>query len=234
MTNVEKILSIARAELGVKESPANSNNVKYNTERYGRAVSGSGYAWCATFVWWVFRHAGLSDLYYGGGKCDYCPTLVNYYKSKGQTVNKPKVGALALYDWGRDGVADHIGIVESVSGNTFVAIEGNTAVGNDSNGGQVMRRTRTASQVLCFAWPYEEATSGGGKVTVQVDLLKRGSVGSSVKALQTLLGLRGYACGYIDGDFGVKTDAAVRSFQKAKQIDIDGIVGKDTWTALLK
>ena len=32
----QDILNIARAELGTKESPANSNNVKYNTEYYGK------------------------------------------------------------------------------------------------------------------------------------------------------------------------------------------------------
>ena len=37
----ERIVSAARAEIGVKESPANSNRVKYNTAYYGRAVSGS-------------------------------------------------------------------------------------------------------------------------------------------------------------------------------------------------
>ena len=37
----ERIISAARAEIGVKESPANSNRVKYNTAYYGREVSGS-------------------------------------------------------------------------------------------------------------------------------------------------------------------------------------------------
>ena len=37
----ERIISAARAEIGVKESPANSHRVKYNTAYYGRAVSGS-------------------------------------------------------------------------------------------------------------------------------------------------------------------------------------------------
>ena len=37
----ERIISAAREEIGVKESPANSNRVKYNTAYYGRAVSGS-------------------------------------------------------------------------------------------------------------------------------------------------------------------------------------------------
>ena len=58
MMTVQKILDIARKELGVKESPANSNNVKYNTWFYGRAVSGSTYPWCMAFVQWVFAQAG--------------------------------------------------------------------------------------------------------------------------------------------------------------------------------
>ena len=58
MATAEKILEIARSQIGTRESPANSDNVKYNTAYYGREVSGK-YPWCAVFVWWVFREAGL-------------------------------------------------------------------------------------------------------------------------------------------------------------------------------
>ena len=57
MATAEKILEIARSQIGTRESPANSDNVKYNTAYYGREVSGK-YPWCAVFVWWVFREAG--------------------------------------------------------------------------------------------------------------------------------------------------------------------------------
>ena len=40
MATAEKILEIARSQIGTKESPAKSDNVKYNTAYYGRAVSG--------------------------------------------------------------------------------------------------------------------------------------------------------------------------------------------------
>lgn len=43
MTQVEKLLSIARAEIGVAEDPIGSNKVKYNTAYYGREVSGGHY-----------------------------------------------------------------------------------------------------------------------------------------------------------------------------------------------
>ena len=55
----EKVLAIAKAELGVKESPPNSNNVKYNTWYYGKPVSGNAYPWCMAFVQWVFTQAGV-------------------------------------------------------------------------------------------------------------------------------------------------------------------------------
>lgn len=40
MATAEKILEIARSQIGARESPANSDNVKYNTAYYGREVSG--------------------------------------------------------------------------------------------------------------------------------------------------------------------------------------------------
>ena len=39
MATAEKILEIARSQIGTKESPAKSDNVKYNTAYYGREVS---------------------------------------------------------------------------------------------------------------------------------------------------------------------------------------------------
>lgn len=65
--------------------------------------------------------------------------------------------------------------------------------------------------------------------------LSNGAEGATVKALQILLTGYGYSCGAagVDGDFGGGTEAAVKQFQKAKKLDVDGVVGKNTWTALL-
>lgn len=62
--------------------------------------------------------------------------------------------------------------------------------------------------------------------------LRKGCVGEDVKALQTLLNSLGYECGEADGDFGTKTDAAVRAFQKANGLEVDGVVGEKTLNAL--
>jgi peptidoglycan hydrolase-like protein with peptidoglycan-binding domain len=62
--------------------------------------------------------------------------------------------------------------------------------------------------------------------------LRRGSSGSAVRDLQLLLRTRGFDPGSIDGAFGARTDAAVRSFQRARGLAADGIVGSNTWSAL--
>lgn len=70
---------------------------------------------------------------------------------------------------------------------------------------------------------------------VNLKVLRKGSEGADVKALQTLLIGYGYSCGSYgaDGDFGSATDKAVKAYQKANGLDVDGIVGPATWGKLL-
>lgn len=147
----KSVLATAISEIGTKESPANSNNVKYNTWYYGKTVSGKDYPWCAVFMAWCFEQAKLSANIKGVKNKAYCPSWVEWAKAQGRWDKKASKGAIAIFDWDKNGVGDHIGIVESIKDkNTIVTIEGNTAVGNDSNGGEVMRRTRKISDVLGF------------------------------------------------------------------------------------
>jgi len=131
----EAVLQIAAWQLGVLETPAGSNRVKYAQE-YGL----NGQPWCVMFVWWVFHEAGF-NLY----KTARCTTLTGRYKAAGQWVTSGfKPGDIAMFDFsGKKGKTEHCGIVESIDrdGN-LITIEGNTGVGNDANGGAVMRRVR--------------------------------------------------------------------------------------------
>ena len=61
--------------------------------------------------------------------------------------------------------------------------------------------------------------------------LRSGAKGSAVKTLQTLLRNKGYSVA-VDGSFGAKTLAAVKSFQRARGLSVDGSVGPKTWAAL--
>jgi murein L,D-transpeptidase YcbB/YkuD len=63
-------------------------------------------------------------------------------------------------------------------------------------------------------------------------LVRRGSEGHPVTALQYLLRARGQIL-IVDGIFGPKTESAVESFQAADLLFVDGIVGPRTWGALI-
>src|SRR4051794_11495894 len=60
-------------------------------------------------------------------------------------------------------------------------------------------------------------------------VLRKGSTDPAVRDLQEALKTLGHNPGLIDGDFGPMTEAAVKAFQQAKGITVDGIVGKVTW-----
>lgn len=69
----------------------------------------------------------------------------------------------------------------------------------------------------------------------QFPVLKKGSVGASVKALQILLVGYGFSCGSwgADGEFGSTTEAALKAFQKAKSLTPNGQTGEKVWKVLL-
>ncbi len=56
--------------------------------------------------------------------------------------------------------------------------------------------------------------------------------GEDVKEVQRKLNNLGYNCGSVDGYFGKNTESAVRKYQKAKGLVVDGIVGPATWKRL--
>jgi N-acetyl-anhydromuramyl-L-alanine amidase AmpD len=65
-------------------------------------------------------------------------------------------------------------------------------------------------------------------------LLRRGSRGAQVVQLQSALGLLGHDPGPADGIFGPRTAAAIRSFQRAAGLVVDGIVGPASWAEILR
>ena len=154
MANVNDIISMSRKYIGTKESPMNSNNVVFNTDYYGKAVNGDNYSWCAVFIWDIFRMCKASDLFFGGQKTAYTPTLAKYYQDNKQWYSTPVVGDIVFYKWKTSTRICHVGIVEKVnSDGTITTIEGNTSVGNDSNGGEVMERVRPTTYVVGYGRP---------------------------------------------------------------------------------
>ena len=65
-----------------------------------------------------------------------------------------------------------------------------------------------------------------------LEALKKGAEGQEVIILQTELQKYGYYTGDIDGNFGNETLDAVMFFQEKCNLDVDGVVGSQTWNAI--
>lgn len=160
MRAAEELLAIAVGELGTRESPAGSNKVKY-ASWYGL----NGQPWCVMFVMWVFARAGVAL----PARTASCGALMRAAKAAGMWVTSNyKPGDVVIYDFPGGAATDHCGIVESATAAAVTAIEGNTAVDNDSDGGAVMRRTRAIRQVVGAVRPvFEEETEEDDVVRYQ-------------------------------------------------------------------
>lgn len=239
-TTAQRVLQIAASEIGYKENPPFSNHSKY-----GVWYSVDPAPWCAMFVSYCFYNAGLPLLITTPKGFCYCPYGVAWFKNKGWWHTSPKVGDVVFYNWSGDGVADHVGIVEKVNPNgSIVAIEGNTSLGNDSNGGQVMRRTRSSNILGYGRPPYAAGGSGPfpphpvwpGRYIV---LTSPNMEGSDVLLWQRQMIYRGWTLGSNgstgkgdDGVFGERSYEALIKFQEQKGLEVDGVLGPATWNAV--
>ena len=77
-----------------------------------------------------------------------------------------------------------------------------------------------------------DTVSGGTTYTRILKVTSPLMYGEDIKAVQNKLNSLGHNCGTADGYYGNATKSAVVSFQSAKGIDTDGVVGPTTWNAL--
>jgi cell wall-associated NlpC family hydrolase len=78
-----------------------------------------------------------------------CQTAVAHFRKTGEITRNPEPGDIVFFDWNADGRYDHTGIfVRRINAQFFEAIEGNTSLSNNSNGGQVMLRRRSFGKAI--------------------------------------------------------------------------------------
>lgn len=144
-----KMIKEARMHIGVKESPAGSN-VVFFSKWYGMIGP-----WCAMFVSYCGVKVGANP-FIRGQRWAYVPYMVSDARAgvNGLAVTyDPKEGDIVTFDWDNDGIADHVGFFDhwkNAQRTIFATVEGNTGIGNDSNGGEVMNRERNKSDVQAF------------------------------------------------------------------------------------
>lgn len=138
MARASDFINVALADLGYKESPFGSNHTKF-----GAWIGLQNQPWCMSAIqYWADKAQVALPVRTGS-----CTALMNASKRVGNWVTKNyQIGDIVIFQW-KNGQR-HCGIVQSVCGNNLKTIEGNTAVGNDSNGGEVMLRDRTTDFVL--------------------------------------------------------------------------------------
>lgn len=228
-----ELVSAAKAEIGVKETPPNSNNVKYNTWYYGHPVSGANYPWCMVFVQWLFRNVSMLI------KTASCSTLLRWSKQEKCFYTEPKVGDIVFFKFDKSlkAEAQHCGIVvEVLSGGKIKSVEGNTSSGNigsQDNGGCVALRTRSKSTIVGYCRPKysDESKPSPYNPTVKHPTLRLGDVGEEVVYLQNKLRGFKYGCP-TTGTFEKITELCVINLQATYNLKVDGIVGPETWKVI--
>ena len=195
--------------------------------------------WCAGMVSALAVACKATDI--SPLECS-CLRMIQQAKKMGIWVesdaHKPQPGDIMMYDWDdcgsgeNTGDPDHVGIVEKCSENAITVIEGNYA-------NAVKRRSITVDgkYIRGYITPQyrEDVPQSKKEENIGLPQLRKGVKGKCVVAMQILLIGYGYHCGGYgaDGDFGSGTDASVRSFQKDRGLDTDGICGPQTWGRLL-
>lgn len=263
MTHIDRLIAVAEAEIGYLEKKSNKdlgdktvnagsgNYTKYNRDMKAWAGSaGINDQWCQNFVDWCFVTAfGLETakkLIYTF--TNYTPTGSNAFKKRGRYIKrgsgKPKRGDVIYFYSSAKKRIGHVGIVYKVTSSTVYTIEGNTSGASAlvTNGGGVRKKSYSLSSTYIDGYGSVDYSAmsgdaGEGPTIVRLGdrLLKNYTEGPDVKELQEALISLGFDCGHYgaDGELGDATEMAVRAFQKANGLDVDGEYGPDTHKALM-
>lgn len=217
-------------------------------------------AWCDVFVDWCFVKAyGLeaalaltcqptNNKNNCGAGCRYSR---DYYSKKGRLKDNPEPGD-QIFFYSKDKTSiSHTALVYKVDSKKVYTVEGNTSgsSGVVANGGGVFKKSYslTYARIAGYGRPnYGDATipdpttkipespktTASGSTTEILRTLRTNCKGTQVKMLQWLLNDAGYDCGTADGIFGKKTNVAVKAYQKANSLEVDGVVGTKTWSKI--
>lgn len=247
---VKEILALAKKQVGVTESPKNSDNVKYNTWWYGKKVKGN-YPWCCVFVNWLFHELDSDKIFCDGKKVGYVPAvhewakankLVVYDRTKAaSTIKNGKPGDLIIFDWlGNHRSRDHIGIIVSKNKDgSYNTIEGNTSptnAGSQGYGDGVYKKVRATKFISAIIRPKYGVKEFTGELPVlpKRGYFKGGDKGDEVLKLKKFLT---WATEYnLNNDkvLGSGSVKAIKSFQKNNGLVVDGIFGKDSMNVAKK
>jgi peptidoglycan hydrolase-like protein with peptidoglycan-binding domain len=214
MGNAAGMIAQARALLGTTEHPPGSNHNPI-TEFIG--FDGP---WCEMSITFEAAHSDNLPAIFGR----FANTVVHAreFQRHGRWhfgLGGARPGDVVFFDWSGTRVIDnidHVGLIEAVHSNgTITTLEGNTS-------DAFLRRVRNAACVVGYGRPaYGDAAPMPG----DDGILRQGSKGNAVKALQQDLNKVMGSQLAVDGDFGPATKVAVETFQRKHGLTADGEYG---------
>lgn len=165
-----QVLSLAKTQLGVKESPAGSNR-----QKFGRWFGWNGAAWCSMFVTWLFAHVtrGGVDIrrpeWLGTSKRAASTIALHAAMVKAGWVEVPRAktrrGDIVFWAFG-GGRINHVSVaLGPVKSGMLRTRDGNSGQSSENNGGMVCDRSRPIGSVAAVVRPpYAKTTTIGRAV----------------------------------------------------------------------
>ena len=218
------------------------NRMGYSNEKYAAAIkdncpvlsgtqsSCEGCKWygcrcfdCRGFTRWLLARVGIALA--GGSATTQWETASNW-AAKGEIGNIPR-GLVCCVFKRKEGKMSHTGMYQGDG----EIIHCSTTVKRDKLPGTP---AWTHWGIPAGLYTTEELRKARLDVSenMNIQTLRRGSAGDEVEELQALLNAKYGANLEIDGNFGAKTEAAVKAFQQAHGLAADGVVGAKTRAAL--
>ena len=236
MTDIERLIELAKKQVG---------NEAYEYRKWYYGEERKGVAWCAIFVSWLFAKAGIDMVKTDGAGCfarEGNGAYGTWYESEfsnGSTT--PKIGDIVTFVWNYAGrynqqdkyYSDHVGVVYAVDDGCIYTIEGNSGASNDTSIVKYRTYSRRSGAINGYFRPKYT-----GKETEDDEMnFQKGDKSDGVLAYKALLLL---ANDYniiqtkIDNNncFGQGTYDATIAVQKMFNLEVDGIAGKQTISAL--
>ena len=184
---------------------------------YCASLSNDNYfSWCGATVAYCMAKCGIVPVF-GPTDVTRWAFAMGWLVNWGTPVSTPEPGDVVIFDF--KGGDHHVTLFVADNGDGTWACLG----GNQSH--QVKETNFKKSSMMGVRRP---PAVGVVQQPASAGELQMGSIGPEVTRLQQILGVA------VDGEFGPETDAAVRAFQTSHSLEVDGVVGAETWAALAK
>ena len=240
MSTISDLTKIAKGEIG-------NNGSKYRKWFYNRTSDYYGVNWCAVFISWLYNQVGGLNKYIV--KTDGAGTVARYSDGKyGKWYEPnqitPQEGDIVMFRWGGTYTdkyhSDHVGYVYNADSTYIYTIEGNTG-SNNADYSTVMYKKYSLSN-SCINGYYrpnysDSDTNNNESEEEKMNNFTKGDKGDGVLSYKTLL-IQARKFGLIetkvaeDNIFGSGTEKATKEIQKLYKLEVDGIAGVKTITAL--